>query len=150
METNLKFNSAICTSREQSERLLALGLKKETADMVYKPHSHYPDEVINYCEPTPMVGPLRKYIIADDIDFRYYIPAWSLHRLKCLLPEKTPYGDGYLTVEIINENVYIVLVIENVEQRVLKYTKGNLYDNLISCVNFFVKESLFNKEYLEE
>lgn len=33
METNLKFNSAICTSREQSERLLALGLKKETADM---------------------------------------------------------------------------------------------------------------------
>lgn len=78
------------------------------------------------------------------------LPAWSLHRLKCLLPEKTPYGNGYLMVEIINENVYIVLVIENVEQRVLKYTKGNLYDNLISCVNFFVKESLFNKEYLEE
>jgi hypothetical protein len=35
METNLKFNSAICTSREQSERLLALGLKKETADCQY-------------------------------------------------------------------------------------------------------------------
>ena len=26
-------NSQICTTREQSERLLALGLKKETADM---------------------------------------------------------------------------------------------------------------------
>lgn len=35
MGNNLKFNSAICTSRSQSERLLALGLKKETADMYY-------------------------------------------------------------------------------------------------------------------
>lgn len=130
----LNFNSAICTSRGQSERLLALGLKKETADMHhYKWSEGYWD--IQAC---PVRG-----------SEPYYIPAWSLHRLKCLLPEKTPYGDGYLTVEIINENVYIVLVIENVEQRVLKYTKGNLYDNLISCVNFFVKESLFNKEYLE-
>ena len=33
----LKFNSQICTTREQSERLLALGLKKETADMI-RPH----------------------------------------------------------------------------------------------------------------
>ena len=28
----MKFNSQICTTREQSERLLSLGLKKETAD----------------------------------------------------------------------------------------------------------------------
>lgn len=35
MKTNLKFNSAICTTHDQSERLLALGLKKETADMFY-------------------------------------------------------------------------------------------------------------------
>ena len=28
----MNFNSQICTTREQSERLLALGLKKETAD----------------------------------------------------------------------------------------------------------------------
>ena len=32
METKFNFKSAICTSRSQSERLLALGLKKETAD----------------------------------------------------------------------------------------------------------------------
>ena len=30
---NMNFNSQICTTREQSEHLLALGLKKETADM---------------------------------------------------------------------------------------------------------------------
>ena len=33
METKFNFNSQICTTREQSERLLTLGLKKETADM---------------------------------------------------------------------------------------------------------------------
>ena len=31
--SEFNFKSQICTSREQSERLLALGLKKETADM---------------------------------------------------------------------------------------------------------------------
>lgn len=31
----MKFNSQICTSREQSEKLLELGLKKETADCVW-------------------------------------------------------------------------------------------------------------------
>ena len=29
----MEFKSQICTTKEQSERLLALGLKKETADM---------------------------------------------------------------------------------------------------------------------
>ena len=28
----MKFNSQICTTKEQSERLLALGLKKETVE----------------------------------------------------------------------------------------------------------------------
>ena len=32
MSMEMKFNSQICTTREQSERLIALGLKKETAD----------------------------------------------------------------------------------------------------------------------
>lgn len=33
MKTKFNFNSQIATDRNQSERLLALGLKKETADM---------------------------------------------------------------------------------------------------------------------
>ena len=58
------FNSQICTSREQSERLLALGLKKETADCCY----YYYD---------------GEYLIAFAEDAKYPsdIPAWSLHRL---------------------------------------------------------------------
>ena len=60
----MKFNSKICTSREQSERLLALGLKPETADMWY-PH------FAKTC-PLPLVD---ETLASDDI------PAWSLHRL---------------------------------------------------------------------
>ena len=35
METKFNFKSQTCTDRNQSERLLALGLKKETADMCW-------------------------------------------------------------------------------------------------------------------
>ena len=64
MDTKFNFKSAICTSREQSERLLALGLKKETADCCY----YYYD---------------GEYLIAfaEDAKYESDIPAWSLHRL---------------------------------------------------------------------
>lgn len=64
MET--KFNSQICTSREQSERLLKLGLKKETADCALLPLT---DKVTSI-----LVKPSTKDIVNT-------IPAWSLHRL---------------------------------------------------------------------
>ena len=64
MET--KFTSQICTSREQSERLLALGLKKETADMHWTLHS----------------VTQTWYVVAHSEDgVGKTIPAWSLHRL---------------------------------------------------------------------
>ena len=70
MET--KFNSQICTTREQSERLLSLGLKKETADIVhYFSQSFAQDWTI-----VPLAnGETARYIQGLEI------PAWSLHRL---------------------------------------------------------------------
>lgn len=61
----MKFNSQICTSRSQSERLLALGLKKETADcvMMYYDGWH--------------IGEAEHF----DFDKDPVEPAWSLHRL---------------------------------------------------------------------
>lgn len=142
----LKFNSAICTSMEQSERLLALGLKKETADMVYKPHCHYPDEVINYYEATPMVEPIRKYVIADDIDFRYYIPAWSLHRLLSMLTYQVIYnGAKYEPVIALDGMAY---------RDVCSYDpivgwSGDLYTDVIDCIKWLISIEQFNTEYLE-
>lgn len=64
METKFNFNSQVCTDKVQSERLLSLGLKKETADCCY----YYYD---------------GEYLIAFAEDAKYPsdIPAWSLHRL---------------------------------------------------------------------
>ena len=68
MKTNFNFISQICTSREQSERLLALGLKAETADM-WRGF---------------LVGG-ETLVPTEDVDlYNFYvepIPAWSLHRL---------------------------------------------------------------------
>ena len=67
----MKFNSQICTTREQSERLLALGLKKETADMgIYYSELYGVDRVFSND-----VFDEKPTFDSDEI------PAWSLHRL---------------------------------------------------------------------
>ena len=71
---NEKFNSQVCTTKEQSQRLLDLGLKPETADMCWLSISDVPSS-IGYID-------LEK--VADELKFNI-IPAWSLHRLIELL-----------------------------------------------------------------
>jgi hypothetical protein len=84
---NFEFKSAICTSVEQSKRLLALGLKKETADMVHTPH--YRNYTLhNYFKPKVLDDDTLHYMLTDQ-SFADYIPAWSLHRLLEM------FGDNY-------------------------------------------------------
>lgn len=61
----MKFTSQVSTTKEQSERLLALGLKAETADMMYCKTAY------------------GEFITAKDDDYLEHLdsPAWSLHRL---------------------------------------------------------------------
>ena len=107
METKFNFNSQICTTREQSERLLALGLKKETADMV-----HYMNEW------GVLATPWR-----DDYEgYKCYYPAWSLGRL----------------LEIMRMKASSQIV-----------PLDNTFDRLIEGIETRIKESYFNKEYLE-
>ena len=130
-----KFSSQICTSVEQSKRLLELGLKHETADMelIYNIFS-------NTYEPLPKAFPSAN---------KCEIPAWSLHRLKCLLPTKIPYESGYLTTEIIN-NVNLMFITDTSEQRVISFIHENLYESMIKCIKWLIKEDYFNKEYLKQ
>lgn len=72
METNFNFNSAVCTSIEQSRKLLSLGLKKETADMVY----FFSQSLAQDWTIVPLAdGETAKHIQGLEV------PAWSLHRL---------------------------------------------------------------------
>lgn len=68
METKFNFKSQVCTDKVQSERLLSLGLKKETADMGW----------VKLLE-----GDGYVMAIAEDYSF-IEIPAWSLHKLLLL------------------------------------------------------------------
>ena len=83
METKFNFNSQVCTSRNQSERLLALGLKKETADMVH----YFSQSLAQDWTIVPLTdGEIAKYIRGLEI------PAWSLHRLFKVYTKKIPYS----------------------------------------------------------
>lgn len=94
MEAELNFKSQICTSREQSERLLSLGLKKETADMKWLGCSDENGDIYHLLSDVP------HHFRSTDI------PAWSLHRLLCL------YGADYEIKEVYNnaEECYGMLI----------------------------------------
>ena len=125
---NTKFNSQICTTREQSERLLSLGLKKETADMCWTKMA-----AIRGTYYVPELAPINM------VSWRH-TPAWSLHRLisltntddiKIACNEKHCWGGNVLKIA----------------QR-KAFEKDNLYDNIIDCIEWLIKEGYFNKEYL--
>lgn len=69
----MEFNSQICTTEEQSKRLLALGLRMETSDCILVQNPFYAGEYVMFPRAT------------DDIDLITDIPAWSLDRLICMI-----------------------------------------------------------------
>lgn len=125
MERRLTFTSQICTTKEQSERLLALGLKKETADMRYQILYLDLGGVLKDCTPS-----LEPY---PPLNNDRFIPAWSLHRLLCLLPT------GYIA-DIDFQQVMQDFI----------FRSQDMYDEVISCIETLIKEDYFYKEYLEE
>ena len=122
METNLKFNSAICTSRQQSERLLALGLKRETADMCIN-LSHESELVYSFSY-SEALSLYHNYGLDRITNTDSLLPAWSLHRLLCL------YGQDYEIKELYN----------NAEE---------CYGMLITAIEIAIENGDFNQEYLD-
>lgn len=119
--SEFNFNSQICTSREQSEKLLSLGLKKETADMCWM----Y-GEVLS-CNPPELT-----------VDF----PAWSLHRLIEMMP-KNIVKDG--------DTAYPLGIQKRSDGKwCVGYQGwydcvGDLYDSII-----WIYQLLINEDYLDE
>ena len=70
----MKLNSQICTTREQSERLLALGLKKGTADMTLQ-------TALDVCYTFPFQEVIKYFENRHLPPHPTILPAWSLHRL---------------------------------------------------------------------
>ena len=126
---NEKFNSQICTTKEQSQHLLDLGLKPETSDMVLFKSYDLPQYPVDYTfnqDPNALVNCIYVPMIKGNQPFiqEGNIPAWSLHRL----------------IELYKDVDYISLWgLEHVN-----------YDHLIQCISFAIKHGIFNKEYLKQ
>lgn len=131
----MNFNSQICTTREQSERLLALGLRKETADMFY---DYYKDRIGYdwYLVPRPATfGDKRS------------IPAWNLHRLIEMMPYCIEMNNKYWCLQI--SKGYVRYAHNSIEKPYIGYIqKLNTFDAIIECIEWLIKEGRFNKEYL--
>ena len=124
---DFNFTSQICTSREQAERLLDLGVKKETADMHYYHTVDFEGNEVWY----PSIIPYENVVVASDFVGEAEIclenntiPAWSLDRLIEIL------DIWYLE---FNFNEF-----------------NNAYDQVISYFEERVKGGFINKKYLEE
>ena len=139
---NFEFKSQVATSIEQSKRLLALGLKKETADMTI----HIKKDNSWYVTAEPF------FEWEDDMNTlpsweepELIIPAWSLHRIiEILGPHRLPIhfrkkGRVDITVSYINP---------------VHSGRGcyNYYDSIIDCIAWLIDQgySYINPDYLEE
>lgn len=129
MKTKFNFNSQICTTKEQSIHLLALGLKKETADM------WYPHFAKTY--PIPLVD---EVLTTDDI------PAWSLHRLIEMMPFDVIPEGGFDNCFTLIKNYPKGYSVEY--DGFSYYHKENIYDTIIDGIEHLIKEGYFNKKYL--
>ena len=134
MKDEINLNSQICTTREQSERLLALGIRKETADM--------------------FIGIDWGKELAYDKNGGYTsnlnasIPAWSLNRLIEMMPFDVIIEGGFDNCFTLIKNYPKGYSVEY--DGFSYYHKENIYDTIIEGIEHLIKEGHFNKEYLEE
>lgn len=129
----MNFTSQICTTEEQSERLLAVGLKKETADMY-----HY-------------VTSNGTGISAMDDNFLPHMDtlAWSLHRLIEMMPQWIHTIDGSFKLTIDQGKLVCYREISD-EVQTFVFGHTSLYDSIIDTIEKLIKEGYFITEYLKD
>ena len=125
------FNTQLCTTVEQSKRLVELGLDFSTADAYWQRGGFG----FGY----KMVKKLT------DVGEVNYYPAWSLHRLIAMLPKT--YRDNFY-LQICGSDIHYRL--NGSVEYGINFNKENLYENIIDCIEWLIKENHFNKQYLNE
>ena len=132
MEIKFNFNSNVCTSKIQSERLLALGLKKETADMCHFWHWES-DDYSRLCASWEFAHRSSKDI-----------PAWSLHRLIAMMPKN---------IAIDGDTAYPLQIQKRSDGKwCVGYQGwydcvGDLYDSVIWIYQLLISEGYIDEEF---
>lgn len=129
----MNFKSQIATTREQSERLLALGVKPETADMCSNDYGLL--IATTYSE-------LKEHLC--DVKL---IPSWSLSRLLEMMPQ---YIDERDEVLLMIEPPLIVYYDTRYKGHQHFTTNPSIFDNCIAMIDWLIVNGYFNKEYLND
>lgn len=116
----------VCTTKEQSQRLLDLGIQRETADMFWPLESSFPE-------------------VCDNGDNEQAdCPAWSLGALIKLIPDiifdnKKCYG-----LSILNIGVYYK---EFAYKRIVQGFEGaDIFDSCVNMIGWLVKNGYIKTE----
>lgn len=135
----MDFKNNISTTPEQSRRLLALGVKPETADMHYS------------SIPTFELQVSANIFLFLGRPGNGDTPSWSLSRLLEMMPKvittdiaeyhlmATPFR--LLYVNMLHDE--IISIIESVE-----ITQDGLFEGIIDMIGQLVKDGYFNEDYL--
>lgn len=147
----MTFNSQIATTREQSQRLLALGVKPGTADM-YLEKSQLPEAGNYYLHSlTRDIDPEHWFAARMNRDI---IPAWSLARLIEMFPVEVPdpkSGFGPHHPELIKHELGYNLSIRRSTANCLVGThiENDPIECCVSMIQWLIKHKCFDKEYLK-
>lgn len=136
----MTFNSQIYTSVKQSERLLSLGLKKETADMILTEFSDgsWRPTMTWIEEPNDYDASLYPEFETNDI------PAWSLHRLIEMMPKN---------IAIDGDAAYPLQIQKRSDGKwCIGYQGwydcvGDLYDSVIWIYQLLISEGYIDEEF---
>lgn len=136
----MEINSQICTTKEQSERLMALGLNTKTADcfLEYVGRDNYGN---NVWHPNTIVNNYRMP------DYSRDFPAWSLHRLLAMLTYQVIYNHTkYEPVIALDGMAYCDVCSDDT----IVGWSGDLYTDVIDCIEWLIGVEQFNPDYLEQ
>jgi hypothetical protein len=141
----MEFKSQIATTREQSDKLLALGLKPETADMYLK----YDGNSFFITYTLTAKDKLVPYTLKEED-----IPTWSLSRLLELLPVKVPDPkpgfEPHHPELIIHEKGYNISIRRYAADCLVgTHIEDSPIDCCVSIIEWLIKNKLFNKEHLK-
>lgn len=169
----MDFNTQIATTREQSEKLLAMGIKPETADMVY----HYTNSRVKSLEwelqtkpPTSrgkfwtperiakLKMPFHKHadgtpMTGEEVFDSLWgkdVPAWSLNRLLDLMPKficKDP--ERPYCFALLSDGNYWLADYSDEYDRLYTETEKNVFDAVVRMIDWLIKNNHFNTEYLK-
>lgn len=135
----MEFKNSVSTNRVQYLRLCSLGLKKETADMsgcIFGGEQVF-GSVSKHERKNPQ-------LYENDKDW----PAWSLGRLIEMCPKTIWMKNNEYTFLIDGEGCCGYYDDVDYEGMYIYFDRGDIFDNMILCIEWLINAGKFNKEYL--